>query len=175
VHAGALGSVHPEIELALARQGAPGGEALALEWQLDDRPARGLREAIAEFAPDLIHSYGPLARLTVCAHELTAGRIPVIHDLSGKRRFQGDESLERRAVEESSAVVVASQVMLEQVTAEYTLPPIAMVLPSHPPARELPPSDGQMSAEANIDRLVALYRSLVREPMAALAAEIRGR
>ena len=105
----------------------------------------------------------------------SAGRVPVVHDLSGKRRFKDDQSLERRAVEESSAVVAASQVLLEQLTAEYTLPPIAMILPSHPPARELPQSDGQMSAEANIHRLAALYQSLVREPMAGLAAEMRAR
>lgn len=175
VHACALTSERPEIELALARQGAPGGEGLAREWQLDERPARGLREAIAEFAPDVIHSYGPAARLTVCAHELTAGRVPVIHDLSGRRRFRGDLSLERRAVEESQAVVLGSEVLFEQLAATYAPPPIAMVLQSHPPARELPEADRHLSAEANIDRLAALYQSLAREPMAGLAAELRGR
>ncbi|HEY1595579.1 MAG TPA: hypothetical protein VGF74_09295 [Thermoleophilaceae bacterium] len=175
VHARALAAERPEIELALARQGAPGGEGLALDWQLGDRAARGLREAIAEFAPDVIQSYGPSAVLTVCAHELTAGRVPVIHDLSGKRRFQGDAGLERRAVEESAALVADSQVLLDQLAAHYTLPPLAMILPSYPPARELPAVDRNMSAEANIDRLATLYQGLVREPMAGLAAELRGR
>jgi hypothetical protein len=175
VHALALAAERPEIELALARRGAPGGEGLALEWQLGDRPARGLREAMAEFAPDVIHSYGPSAALTVSVHELTAGRVPVIHDLSGKRRFQGDSPLERRAVEESAALVVASEVLLEQLAARYTVPPLAMILPSYSPARELRAVDRHMSAEANIDRLAALYQSLIREPMAGLAAELRGR
>src|SRR5262249_57949498 len=109
VHAGALATAHPEIKLALARQGVPGGEGLDREWQLGDRPARALREAIAGFSPDVIHSYGPDAELTICAHELTAGRVPVIHDLGGKRRLSGDLDVERRAIEESAALVVASQ------------------------------------------------------------------
>jgi hypothetical protein len=176
VHAGALAASHPEIQLALARQGAPGGEGLELGWQLGDRPARALREAIAEFSPDLIHSYGPAAELTVCVNELTAGRVPVIYDLSGKHRFQGDPDLEGRAIEESAAVVVASQVLLEEVAAAgHKLPQLAMVFPSYSPARELPAADRHMSAEANIDRLAALYHGLVREPMAGLAAEMRGR
>jgi hypothetical protein len=176
VHAFALGAVHPEIELALARQGAPGGEGLAREWQLGDHPARALREAIADFSPDVIHSYGPTAELSVCANELTAGRIPVIHDVSGRRRFGGDPDLDARAIEESTALVVASQTLLEQLTASgHKLPQLTMVFPSYSPARELPSDDRHMSAEANIDRLVALYLALVREPMAGLAAELRGR
>ncbi|HEY7631765.1 MAG TPA: hypothetical protein VH817_13735 [Thermoleophilaceae bacterium] len=176
VHAGALALSHPEIQLALARQGAPGGEGLGLEWRLGDRPARGLREAIAEFSPDLIHSYGPTAALTICANELTAGRVPVIYDLSGKHRFRDDLELEGRAIEESAALVVASQALFEQVAANgRRLPQLTMVFPSYSPARELPAADRHMSAEANIDRLAALYQGLVREPMAVLAAELRGR
>jgi hypothetical protein len=176
VQAGALASARPEIELALARQGAPGGEGLDREWQLGDRPARALREAIADFSPDIIHSYGPTAELTVCANELTAGRVPVVHDVSGKHRFGGDPDLDTRAIEESAALVVASQVLLGQlVAAGHTLPQLTMIFPSYPPARELPSDDRHMSAEANIDRLAALYQGLVREPMAGLAAELRGR
>ncbi|HEY2601740.1 MAG TPA: hypothetical protein VGI67_09300 [Thermoleophilaceae bacterium] len=175
VHAVALSTERPDVDLALARQGDPGGEGLAREWQLGDRPARGLREAIAGFSPDVIHSYGPSAELTVCANELTAGRVPVVHDLSGKRRFRGDPELEGRAVEESAALVVASPVLLEQVAARYTLPTLTMVFPSYSPARELPRVDRPASAEANIDRLAALYQALTREPMASLAAELRGR
>lgn len=173
VQAVALAAERPDIELALARQGAPGGESVPLEWQLGDRPARGLREAIAQFAPDVVHSYGPSAELTVCVTELTAGRVPVIHDLSGKRRFLSDPGLEARAIEESRALVVASEVLLEQLAAGYRLPPLTMVFPSYSPARELAPDDRGMSAEANIDRLAALYQALAREPMAGLAAELR--
>jgi hypothetical protein len=175
VHATALAAGRPEIELGLARQGAPGGEGIQREWQLGDRPARGLREAIAGFSPDVIHSYGPSAELTVCAHELTAGRVPVIHDVGGKRRFRGDPELGARAIEESAALVVSSQALADQLAARYTLPSIAMIFPSYSPARELPADDRDVSAEANIDRLAMLYQGLVREPMAGLAADLRGR
>jgi hypothetical protein len=173
VHAVALAAERPEIEFGLARQGAPGGEGIQREWQLGDRPARGLREAIADFSPDVVHSYGPSAELTVCVIELTAGRVPVVHDLSGRRRFQGDGEFEARAVEESAALVVASQPLLEQLSAAYTMPPLTMVFPNYSPARELPRPDRRLSAEANIDRLAALYQALAREPMAGLAAELR--
>ena len=65
IQAAALASERPDIELGLARQGGYGGEDIAHEWELGARPARALREAIAEFAPDLIHSHGPDTRLTV--------------------------------------------------------------------------------------------------------------
>ena len=175
VHAVALTAGAPEIELALARQGAPGGEGLAQEWQLAERPARGLREALADFSPDVIHSYGPAEWLTVCANELSAGRIPVIHDLSGQQRGHEDVALERRAVEESDALVVPSQALLEEIGSRYTLPPVVCVFPSYSLARELPADERQLSAEANIDRLASLYQGLVREPMAAIATELRGR
>jgi hypothetical protein len=175
VHAMALAAGRPEIELGLARQGAPGGEGIDREWQLGDRPARGLREAVAEFAPDVIHSYGPSGELTVCANELTAGRVPVVHDLSGRRRFAGDPEIEGRAIEESAALVVASPVLLEQLATGFTLPQLTMVFPSYAPARELAPADRNVSAEANVDRLAALYQGLAREPMASLAAELRRR
>lgn len=168
VHAVALSAVHPEIELGLARQGSRGGEGLEQEWQLGDRPARGLRQAIAELVPDVIHSYAD--SLTVCAGELTAGRIPVIHDIEAE-----DPALERRAVEESDALVVASHDLLEGMGATYMLPVVTCVFPSYPLARELPADERHLGAEANIDRLASLYRSLVREPLAAIASELRGR
>jgi hypothetical protein len=160
VHAVALASAHPEIELALARQGAPGGENLGLDWQLSRRPARVLRVALAEFAPDVIHSYEDL--LTVCATELTAGRIPVIHDIH-------DSDDQPRAIEESAAVVAPSQTLLEEVAARHTLPPATCVFPSYPLGRELPANHRHMSAEANIGRLASLYQSLAREPMVGIS------
>ena len=167
VQAVALHHARPEIRLGLARQGAPGGESLGREWPLDGRPARGLREAIAEFSPDLIHSHGP-HHLTVSANELTAGRIRVIHDVAEGPR-DGDD-LERRAVEESDALVVPSQALLEEFASRYTLPPLTCVFPSYPLARELPGDDGRESAEANIDRIASLYERLVREPMVGIVS-----
>jgi hypothetical protein len=173
VHACALAAVHPEIELALAREGGRGGEGVELEWQLGERPARALREAIAEFSPDVIHSYGPAEPLTVSAIELTARRIPVIHDMNAQ--LSDDPSLERRAIEESDAVVAPSQALLEEVGSRYMLPPVTCVFPSYALARELTADERHLSAEANIDRLASLYQSLVREPMAGIASELRGR
>ena len=175
VHAVALATGHPEIGLALARQGAPGGEGLDQEWQLGEHPARGLREAMAGFSPDVIHSYGPADWLTVCANELTAGRIPVIHDMSGQGRGHEDFALERRAVEESDALVVPSSQLLEEIRSRHILPPVTCVFPSYSLARELPGDERHMSAEANIDRLASLYQSLAREPLAGIATELRGR
>jgi hypothetical protein len=146
VHALALAAAHPKIELALGRQGAVGGEGVALQWQLGTHPARVLRVALAEFVPDVIHGYTD--RLSVCARELTAGRIPVIHDMTSK-------DAEGRAIEESAALVVPSQKLLEEIAATHTLPPATCVFPSYPLA----------DAEANNGRLVSLYQSLAREPL----------
>ena len=71
--------------------------------------------------------------------------------------------------------MVSSQALLDQLAARHALPSIAMIFPSYSPARELPADDRDMSAEANIDRLAMLYQGLVREPMAGLAADLRGR
>jgi len=168
VHSVALSGSHPEIELALARQGARGGESLELEWQLDKRPARGLRVAISEFAPDVIHSYADW--LTICAIELTAGRIPVIHDMEVE-----DPELDPRALVESDALVTPSQELLEALGSAHILPPVTCVFPSYRLARELPPGERNLSAEANIDRLATLYQSLAREPMVGIATELRNR
>lgn len=165
VHAAALASAHPEIEVALARQGGTGGEDVEQEWKLGERPARRLREAISGFAPDVIHSYGPPGELTVCAIDLSARRIPVIHDLDASGLDLGPE---QRAVEECDALVVASQGMLEHISSRQTLPPVTCVLPNYALARELPPDDRHLSAEANIDLLASLYQSLAREPLAAI-------
>ncbi|HKN95035.1 MAG TPA: hypothetical protein VJU60_11930 [Thermoleophilaceae bacterium] len=173
VHAVALAAAHPEIEVALARQGGPGGESLDQEWQLGERPARRLREAIAEFAPDVVHSYGPAGALTVCVIELTAGRLPVIHDLDAPA--QVERGLELRAIEESDALVVASQGLLEDLGGRTTLPPLTCVVPNYPLARELPRDEWHLGAEANIDLLVSLYQSLAREPLAGIASELQGR
>jgi hypothetical protein len=164
----ALSAARPEIQLGLARQGGPGGEGVALEWQLGERPARDLREAIAAFAPDLIHCHAPPPSLTVTANELTAGRIPVVHDLAGYAENGNGSDLDRRAVEESSALVVPSQGECERLAARFTLPAVTCVFPSYPLARELTQDEREASAESNIGRLASLYERLVREPIVGL-------
>jgi hypothetical protein len=171
VHSVALAHARPDIELTLARQGDPGGEAIEHQWTLGDRPARDLREVVADFAPDLIHSHGSAA-LTVTAIELTAGRIPVIYDYDdGRYHVDGDgdrADLHRRAVEECSALIVPSQDLLEAMRHSFMLPPVTCVFPSYPLSHELPYDERQHSAEANIGRIGALYERLAREPMAGL-------
>jgi len=172
VQAAALASERPEIELGLARQGGNGGDSVVREWELGTRPARALREAIAEFGPDLIHSHGPGTDLTVCANELTAGRIPVIHDTGGRAT---DLGLERRVLEESDALIVPSHALLAELAGSGPLPLVNCVFPSYPPAHELPPGDRQRSAEAQIGRIATLYEQLCREPLAGIVGELRAR
>lgn len=171
VHSVALGHSRPDIQLALARQGGPGGEAIEEQWTLDERPARGLREALSDVAPDLIHSHGSPA-LTVTAIELTAGRIPVLHDHDdshpGGLGDGNGADLGRRAVEECSALIVPSQGELERLRAQFALPPVTCVFPNYPLSHELPYDEREHCAEANIGRIASLYERLSREPLAGL-------
>ena len=111
----------------------------------------------------------------MCANELTAGRIRVVYDVTRPPRDHEDFALERRAVEESDALVAPSQTLLEELGESYTLPPVTCVFPSYSLGRELPGDERHLGAEAYIDRLASLYQSLVREPMAGIATELRGR
>jgi glycosyl transferase family 4 len=173
VHSVSLAHSRPDIELGLARQGGPGGEAIEEQWTLDEHPARRLREVLAEFAPDLIHCHG-FPALTVTAIELTAGRIPVVHDHDGTRQSRNGNGnghgpdVERRAVEECSALIVPSQELLDRLIARFAPPPERCVFPNYPLSHELPYDEREHSAEANIGRIATLYERLSREPMAAL-------
>jgi len=172
IQAAALASERSDIELGLARRGGYGGEDIAHEWELGARPARELREAIAEFAPDLIHSHGPGTRVTVCAIELCAGRIPVIHDMGAR---PADRGRELRVLQESDALIVPSRELLETLAASGPLPPVTCVFPSYAPAHELQPDALQRSAEAQIGRIASLYERLCREPLAGIVGELRAR
>src|SRR5919204_4510729 len=86
--AAALTTVRPDMELGFAHRGrtltetyGTGDELFSHWWKLDNRPARGLREALNEFAPDIVHSHNLPDSLTVLAIEMTSGRVPVIHDV----------------------------------------------------------------------------------------------
>ena len=142
------------------------GPISSLAW-----PGRALPEH--PLALDLIHSHGSSA-LTVTAIELTAGRIPVVHDLEDAKRNRngsgnGDHrDVDRRAVEECSGLVVPSQDLCERLRARFILPALTCVFPSYALAHELPPDERHHSAEANIGRIAVLYESVSREPMAGL-------
>jgi glycosyltransferase involved in cell wall biosynthesis len=156
-YAAALTAVKPDIELGFAYRGrtlteayGTGDELFSSWWKLGNRPARGLREALNEFAPDIVHSHSLPDSLTVLANELTNGRVRVIHDVhdlqSLRKTPYGDgfppvrdaAELEQRAVEESSALVTVSQELLDEIGARYVLPPFTCVFPNYALERDLP-------------------------------------
>jgi hypothetical protein len=155
--AAALASVRPDIELGFAYRGrtltetyGTGDELFSNWWKLGNRPARDLREALGEFAPDIVHSHNLPDSLTVLATELTSGRVPVIHDVHDLQSLRKTpyedgfppphdaDELERRAVEESAAVVTVSREVLEEISARYTLPPFTCVFPNYALESDLP-------------------------------------
>jgi hypothetical protein len=76
--------------------------------------------------------------------------------------------MERRAVEECSALIVPSQEVLDRLLLRFSLPPERCVFPSYPLAHELPYDEREHSAEANIGRIATLYERVSREPLAGL-------
>ena len=153
----ALGAMRPDIELGFAYRGRTlsesignGDELFGSWWKLGERPARDLREALAEFRPDIVHSLNPPDSLTVLANDLTGPRMPVIHDIRGLHSLHrtpyddgfpqaGDPlELERRAIEESAALVAASRELLHEAGARYALPSLTCVFPNYALERDLP-------------------------------------
>ena len=153
----ALGAMRPDIELGFAYRGRTlsesmgnGDELFESWWKLGERPARDLREALAEFRPDIIHSLNPPDSLTVLANDLTGSRVPVIHDIRGLQSMHRTPyedglsqppdtlELERRAIEESAALVAASPELLEEAGARHVLPPLTCVFPNYALEHDLP-------------------------------------
>ena len=156
-YAAALTAVRPDIEVGFAYRGrtlsemyGTGDELFSSWWKLGERPARDLRTALNEFAPDIVHSHNLPDSLTVLAIELTNGRLPVIHDvhdLQSLRKTPYEDGfpqpldvleLERQAVEESSAIVTVSPELMEELAARYTLPQLTCVFPNYALERDLP-------------------------------------
>jgi glycosyltransferase involved in cell wall biosynthesis len=165
-YAAALRTARPSIRLGFAHQGktlsewyGSGDELFEPWWNLGSEPIEGLRSAVEEFRPDLIHSHNLPDSLTAIALELFGGRVPVVHDvhdLQSLRRTpyehgfpEPDEplALEQRAIERCSALVTVSEELLEEINARYhvTAPTLAFAnyalrrdLPS-----ELPPAAGR--------------------------------
>jgi glycosyltransferase involved in cell wall biosynthesis len=158
-YAAALTAARPDIELGFAYRGrtltetyGTGDELFASWYPLGERPARDLNQVIGEFAPDIVHSHNLPDSLTVLAIELCNGRVPVIHDvhdLQSLRKTAFEDGFppehdppeqERRAVEESAALVTVSPELLEEIAARYTLPPFNVVFPNYALERDLPPA-----------------------------------
>jgi glycosyltransferase involved in cell wall biosynthesis len=166
-YAAGLAARAPEIELGFAYRGltlselyGAGDELFDGWWQLGDDPASTLPDVLEEFAPDVIHSHNLPDALTVLAIDETAGRIPVIHDVhdmqSLRRTVYEDgfpepedpEALERRAAQESAALVTVSHELAEELAVRYRLPRHVVIYANYalgsdlPPARPDAPADG---------------------------------
>ena len=153
-----LRAARPGIELAFACQGktltewyGTGDELFEAWFRLGDDPRTTLPAVLDEFGPDLVHSHNLPDSLTVLALELLAGLLPVVHDvhdLQSLRRTPYEAGfpeprdvrlLERRAVEESDAVVTVSDELLAELARRYRLPPRTVVFANYALRRDLPP------------------------------------
>jgi glycosyltransferase involved in cell wall biosynthesis len=158
-YATALGAAEPGIVLGFACQGATltewygrGDELFERWWRLPPDAGGDLGRIVDEFCPDVVHSHNLPDELTVMAIEATSGRVPVIHDahdLQSLRRTPYEAgfpepadplSLERRAVEESNAVVAVSPEMLEQILARHRPTGHTFVFANYALAQDLPAS-----------------------------------
>ena len=152
-----LRSAFAEIRLGFAYQGKTLSEWYGSEdepferwWHLGSDPVAGLRAAVAEFRPHLIHSHNLPDSLTVVALELFDGRLPVVHDvhdLQSLRRTPYEHgfpepreplALERLAVERCSALVAVSEELLEQVRARYRVTVPTLAFANYALGRDLP-------------------------------------
>ena len=150
------GSRH-DVRLGFAYQGktlsewyGTGDELFERWWDLADEPRARLRVALAEFRPDLIHSHNLPDSLTVLANEVADGSIPVVHDvhdLQSLRRTPYEHgfpepddppALEKRAVEESAAVVTVSDELLAEIRARHRAPARALPFANYALRRDLP-------------------------------------
>ena len=148
------------LELGFAYQGrtlgewyGTGDDAFDRWWNLgtgpDDEVAGRLRAVLDEFLPDVVHSHNLPDGLTVLAMELSAGAVPVVHDVhdfQSLRRTPYENGFpepadplvaERAAVEGCSALITVSPELLAEVEARYRVPP-ALVFPNYALARDLP-------------------------------------
>jgi glycosyltransferase involved in cell wall biosynthesis len=134
-----------------------GDELFEAWYPLGDDPEAALPEIVEAFGPDVIHSHNLPDALTVLA--LDAVRVPVIHDvhdMQSLRRTPYEDgfpepedplALERRAAEESAALVAVSPELVGELAARYRLPRRVVVYANYALARDLPaelppPSDG---------------------------------
>ena len=152
-----LRATRPDLELGFAYQGktlsewyGSGDELFARWWDLDDDPKRTLPEVVSAFRPDVIHSHNLPDSLSVLAHSVVDGRIPVVHDVhdlqslrqtpyeNGFPEPRDVRMLERQAIEHSSAVVTVSEELLWEIRSRYAVNGRALVFPNYAMKRDLP-------------------------------------
>ena len=156
-YAVALRAARPDIRLAFAYRGVTlsglygNGDELFEHWyRLRNGLERDLRSALGEFRPDLIHSHNLPDSLTVLAHEVTDGSVPVVHDvhdLQSLRQTPYEDgfaepreaiALEKKAVEGSAALVTVSEELLAEIEARHRLPARVLTFPNYALGRDLP-------------------------------------
>jgi glycosyltransferase involved in cell wall biosynthesis len=126
-----------------------GDELFDAWYPLGDDPAAALPAIVDAFAPDVIHSHNLPDQLTVLA--LDTARVPGIHDvhdMQSLRRTPYEDgfpepsdplALERRAAEESAALVTISPELVAELAARYRLPRRVLAYANYALARDLPP------------------------------------
>ena len=151
-----LAAARPDWQLTFAYQGKTlsewygwGDELFERWWDLGEDPLRRLPDVLDEWRPDVIHSHNLPDTLTVLANEL-AGETPVIHDVhdlqslrqtayeNGFAQPENARRLERRAIEESAAIVTVSDELLHELASRYRLPARTLTFANYALGRDLP-------------------------------------
>jgi glycosyltransferase involved in cell wall biosynthesis len=152
-----LRAARPDWRLGFAYQGktlsewyGSGDELFDRWWDLGDEPARALPAVLGEFRPDVVHSHNLPDSLTVLAHAVADGRVPVVHDvhdLQGLRQTPYENGfpeprdpleLERRALEGSDGVVAVSDELLAAIDERYRVASPTLVFANYALRRDLP-------------------------------------
>jgi hypothetical protein len=147
----------PEVRLAFAYQGLSlsglygAGDELFEGWmRLDGDLDGGVRRAIDGYRPDLVHSHNLPDLLTVAAVEQAGGRVPVLHDVHDLQSLRATPyedgfpeperplELERRAIEESDALLTVSDELLEEIAGRHAAPERRRAFPNYALERDLP-------------------------------------
>ena len=163
-----LRSAAPGVHLGFACEGATlsqfygEGDELFERWfHLDGDPRGDLERALDVFRPDVIHSHNLPDHLTVLASEVSAGRVPIVHDVNDLRSLrvtpyedglpESDEDhldLERRAIEGSDALITVSDELLGEIEARHRAPGLRAVFPNLALRRDLPRDAAAVGVEA---------------------------
>jgi len=156
-YAAGLRGLEADFALGFAYQGrtltqlyGSGDELFDRWWRLGEGVRDELERVVDEFQPDVIHSHNLPDSLTVRALDLADG-VPVIHDAhdvyslrrtpyeDGLPEPENPLELEKRAIEESAALVTVSDEMTAAVAERHRLPELVEAFPNYALARDLPP------------------------------------
>ena len=160
-YAEGLRKMHSEIRLSFAYLGKTltelyghGDECFETWFQLNDDPSEDLRDIVATYGVNLIHSHNAPDTLTNLCIDLFSGEIPIVHDIhdlmsvrktayeDGIKRTDNDSNWreeERSAIERSDAVITVSEAIFNIARQQgYRLPEIAHVYENYIPKRFIP-------------------------------------